>query len=58
MRYNIYINDDALTFGTLQVYQVTLELLEEMAHPDKMAPAEIEERKEKLVNLVPLANGE
>ena len=35
-----------------------LEHLEEMAHPDKMAYAEIEERKEKLVNLVLPAGGE
>lgn len=39
-----------------QVYQVTLELPEEMAHPDKMAHVENEERKENPVDLVPLAN--
>jgi hypothetical protein len=37
---------------------VTLGLLEEMAHPDKMALAEIEERKEKPVILVPPAHRE
>ena len=36
---------------------MTLEHLEEMAHPDRMAYAEIEERKEKLVDLVPPAGG-
>ena len=35
---------------------MTLEHLEGMAHPDKMAYAEIEERKEKPVDLVPPAN--
>lgn len=38
-----------------QVYRVTLEHLEGMAHPDKMAYVEIEERKEKPVDLVPPA---
>ena len=35
---------------------MTLELPEEMAHPDKMAHVENEERKENPVDLVPLAN--
>ena len=34
---------------------MTLELLEETAHLDKMAHPENEERKEKLAHLVPLA---
>lgn len=36
---------------------MTLEHLEEMAYTDKTAYAEIEERKEKPVNLVPPAGG-
>ena len=37
---------------------MTLELLDEMAHQDKMAPVEREGRRENSVNLVPPANEE